>query len=67
VRIPAAVKQSAGLQLDQPVEVREQNGYLIIKPVRDSRLSLDTLLAGTTPGNLHGSIDFGPARGAESW
>jgi antitoxin MazE len=34
VRIPVAVLQAAHLDLDEPVDVREESGRIVIEPVR---------------------------------
>ena len=67
VRIPAAIMQAAELELDDAVDVREENGRIVIEPVRPKALSLDQLLAAVTPENLHDETDFGPAVGKEAW
>ena len=64
VRIPAAVMQSARLELDQTVDVREENGRIVIEPLR-RQPDLAELLAGITPDNLHEEADFGPPVGKE--
>jgi antitoxin MazE len=33
IRIPAAVMAESGLKLDQPVEVRVEDGRLVIEPI----------------------------------
>lgn len=65
VRIPAAVMEAAKLSLDQPVDIREEDGRVIIEPIRDPVFALDDLLAGITDDNLHAEIDFGPPVGKE--
>lgn len=65
VRIPAAVMEAAKLSLDQPVDIREEAGRVIIEPIREVEFSLDDLLAGITDENLHEEIDFGPPVGKE--
>jgi antitoxin MazE len=67
VRIPASVLADAGLEIDQPVEIRQQDGRIIIEPVRKLRFDLDDLLAGICPDNLHDPIDTGPPVGREVW
>lgn len=67
VRIPAAVLAEAGLEIDQPVEIRQQGGRIIIEPVRKLRFELDDLLAEIRPDNLHDPIDTGPPVGREVW
>jgi antitoxin MazE len=65
VRIPAAVMRAARMTLDQPVDIREEDGRLIIEPIREESSDLATLLAGITDENLHTELDFGPAVGQE--
>jgi antitoxin MazE len=67
VRIPAATLDAAGLKPDDQVEVREENGRIVIEPVRRAPLSLDALVAGITPENRHEEADWGPAQGKEAW
>ena len=67
VRIPAAVMQAANLDLDDPVDVREESGRIIIEPARRKEYGLDELLAGITRENLHGEVDFGGPVGKEAW
>lgn len=64
VRIPAAVMQSARLELDQTVDVREEGGRIVIEPLR-RQPDLAELLAGITPDNLHEEAHFGPPVGKE--
>ena len=66
VRIPGALMAAAQLRVDQPVDVREENGRLIIEPVRPV-FDLPTLLSGITDENLHATVDMGAAVGKESW
>lgn len=67
VRIPAAVMKLANLSLDSVVEVRAENGCVVIEPVFPQEIDLDTLVAGINPGNLHGEASFGAAVGKESF
>ena len=62
VRIPASVMKAAHLTLDQPVEIRVQNGCVIIRPAAPP-FSLDDLVAGITPENRHPEVDFGAPQG----
>jgi antitoxin MazE len=52
--------------LDDAVEVREENGRVVIEPVRSVEYHLDDLLAGITPDNLHAEASFGPVVGKET-
>jgi antitoxin MazE len=64
VRLPAAIMEAAHLALDQAVEVRVENGRVIIEPAAP-RYALDDLLAGITPQNRHLEQDFGTPEGKE--
>jgi antitoxin MazE len=65
VRIPAAVMEAARLSLDQPVDIREEGGRVIIEPILEPAFSLEDLLAGVTDENIHAEADFGPPIGKE--
>ena len=64
VRLPAAIMEAANLSLDQSVEVRAENGRVIIEPAAPA-YSLDDLLAGITAKNRHTELDFGLPQGQE--
>jgi antitoxin MazE len=65
VRIPAAVMDAARLSLDQPVDIREEAGRVIIEPIAEPAFDLADLLSAVTDENIHDEIDFGPAVGKE--
>ena len=65
VRIPAGIMEAAHLRLDEAVDVREEGGRIVIEPIRPSEYDLAQLLAGITPENLHGEVDFGAPAGKE--
>lgn len=65
VRIPAGIMEAARLDLDAPVDVREEGGRIIIDPIRTNEYDLGRLLEGITPENLHAGIDFGAPVGKE--
>ena len=65
IRVPAVLMNAAKLELDDAVEVREEGGRIIIEPVRQRRYELAQLIAGITPRNQHGAVDFGPPLGKE--
>ncbi|MCZ0964207.1 AbrB/MazE/SpoVT family DNA-binding domain-containing protein [Paracoccus benzoatiresistens] len=67
VRIPASVMAAAGLHLNQAVDVREDNGRIVIEPVAREEYDLADLLAGITPENIHDEVDFGAAVGNEAF
>ena len=67
VRIPAPVMAAARLSLDQPVEIREEEGRIVIEPVREASYDIAALVEGITDENRHDAVDFGPAKGREVW
>ena len=44
VRIPASVMQAAHLNLDQPVDVKEEHGRIVIEPQQQRIYSLNDLI-----------------------
>jgi len=67
VRIPHSVMVAAALHIDQPVEVREEDGRVVIEPVRGLTYDLDRLLAEMKPETFHDEVDFGAPVGKETW
>jgi antitoxin MazE len=67
VRIPAAVMQAAHLKVDEPVDVREESGRIVIEPIRRKEYDLAALVKGITSRNLHDEIDFSGPVGKEIW
>jgi antitoxin MazE len=65
VRIPAPVLKAAKVEIDDAVDVREENGRIIVEPLRPSSYDLADLIGKITPGNRHDEIDFGPPTGKE--
>ena len=60
IRIPAPVLKAAKVEIDDAVDVREENGRIVVEPLRSSSYDLADLIGRITPDNLHGEIDFGP-------
>lgn len=67
VRIPASVMQALNLQLDTLVDVREDQGRIVIEPVQRKTYDLDELLLAITPKNRHDGVEFGPPERKEVW
>ena len=67
VRIPAAVLEAAQVRVDQPVDVREEGGRIVIEKVQPARHDLDAMVAGITDENRHDPADFGKQAGREIW
>lgn len=67
VRIPAAVMAAAHLSLDQVVDVREEDGRIVIEPAAPEALDLAALVDGITEENRHAAVETGAPRGGEVW
>jgi antitoxin MazE len=61
------VLRSTQLSLDEPVDVREEAGRIVIEPVRKKTYILEALLQGITSKNQHDPVDFGAPVGKEVW
>ena len=64
IHIPEAFVEALGLRAGQSVEIENVAGRLV---VRTQPATLEELLEGVTPENLHGEFDWGPAVGKEIW
>lgn len=67
VRIPPALAAELHVAPGTPVDVALVNGTLVVTPLPSPAVTLDALLQGITPENLHSAIDTGPALGREAW
>jgi len=67
VRIPATVLDEAKMKIDQPIDIREERGRIVIEAVRAQAFAIDDLIKGIRPDNLHDPIDTGERRGGEVW
>jgi antitoxin MazE len=65
IRIPSAIMSAAALNIGQEVQVRQEDGRIIIEPVLKPVYTLDELLADMTPDMFHEAVDFGPPVGHE--
>jgi antitoxin MazE len=66
LRIPQSIAEQVKLSEGSQVVLEVSEGNLIVKPKRKKH-SLDQLLAGITPENLHYETDTGEAVGNEVW
>jgi len=64
IRLPLSIMVAAQLELDQTVDIRAENGRIIIEPVT-RHYDLEMLLSGITSENLHREVGFGTAQGQE--
>lgn len=67
VRIPAAIMEAAKLKVDVAVDIREEDGRIVIEPVQTDDMDLAALIDGITPDNQHGEVGLGPAVGKEAF
>lgn len=67
VRIPSAIMAAARVELEQSVEVREEQGRIVIEPVRRKTYSIDDLIGGITARNMHELVETGAPAGKEIW
>jgi antitoxin MazE len=67
VRIPSAMLKAAHLEIDTPVQIREENGRIIVEPLPVEKQSLEQIMEKVTPEMLHEDMDFGKPAGSEAW
>ena len=67
VRIPASVMAAAALRIDQAVDVREEDGRIVIEPLPEQAYDLDELLADMSADAFPDDTDFGEPAGKELW
>jgi antitoxin MazE len=67
LRIPKSFANEVGLQKDTLVEIKLDNGHIIIAPLNDREILLDQLLAQITEENMHREVETGPVVGNEFW
>lgn len=67
IRIPQNLAENLHLAEGSEVDLAVIDGALVIKPRSRSRYSLDELIEGIIPKNLHAEIDSGTAVENEVW
>jgi antitoxin MazE len=67
LRIPKSFAAETRIAQDAVVELSLVDGKLVITPVDGPYWTLEQLLQGVTPENLHSEVETGPAVGAEAW
>jgi antitoxin MazE len=68
LRLPKQVLEAAHIEPGQPLRVTLEGKSIVLTPVDEpERVTLDELLEGVTPENVHGEFDWGPDVGAERW
>jgi antitoxin MazE len=67
VRIPKSFIKEVGLEYRADVELKLEDGKLVIQPIKEETITLDDLLAQVTKKNLHRAEDTGAPVGNEAW
>ena len=67
VLIPQSIAEQANFHPGSTVNITVENGRLVVTPEAPIVFSLDELLAGITPQNIHAETEWGPAVGNEVW
>lgn len=67
LRIPKTFADEIGLQAESQVEMRLEQGQIILVPFQPAGYSLDDLLAQITDTNRHAEVDTGDPVGNELW
>jgi antitoxin MazE len=65
IRIPSNVLKAAQIKIDDPVNIRGEQGRIVIEPLGVTPYDLVGLVEGITPDNLHEEVDFGRPVGEE--
>lgn len=66
VRIPKGIAEQLDIGPGTTVEVKAEDGRLVLSPSRPS-YSLKQLVKDITPRNLHRETETGPTQGNEIW
>jgi len=67
LRIPKAFAEEVGIEQDGEVDLSVEKGRLVVVPPVTPSYTLEELLAGIRPSNLHEETDWGPPVGKEVW
>jgi antitoxin MazE len=67
LRIPSGLAEDARLSDGTEVDIALRHGRLVVEPVATPEPSLDELVAGITPENLHAEQFADGPRGTEAW
>jgi antitoxin MazE len=58
LRIPSSIMKSLNLNVGDQIDIKEENGRIVIAPIKPDRFTLEDLLLDITPENLHTRIDL---------
>ena len=66
LRLPVSIIKEVHFSLEQQVNITATRGRIVIEPVATVDYSLEQLLRGITPENVHAEIGFGEPVGLET-
>jgi antitoxin MazE len=67
LRIPKSFAAEVNVEAGSTVDIRVENGDLVIRPLRRRQYVLSELLEGVNSRNLHEEVSTGDPVGRESW
>ena len=68
IRLPQALVNELGIERGAEVALHiEDGGFTLTIPCLPKKFTLEELLAGVTPENLHYETSWGKAQGKEVW
>ncbi len=67
LRIPKSFAAEVEVEAGSTVDIRVENGDLVIRPLRRKQYVLSELLEGVNSRNLHDEISTGDPVGREAW
>ena len=68
IRLPQALVTELAIERGAELELHlENDGFKVTIPAMPKKFTLDELLAGVTPENIHQEFDWGPVQGKEAW
>ena len=67
VRIPKTIAEDSSIRAGSAIEMRVQDGRVILEPQKTRKYHLGTMIKSVTSRNMHSEIDTGPRTGKEAW
>ncbi len=61
IRLPSSMMKTLKLDLEDVIDIRVEQGSIVVEPVRTEEYVLAQLLGGIKAKNVHSEIDFGAA------
>jgi antitoxin MazE len=67
LRIPRPFAEESNLREESPVDISVRNGRIVVAPIVEPELSLESLVARITARNRHSETETGAPIGNEIW